>query len=750
MAHRRKWYMWLVVAVAAALLTLALLNQALLPPTGQILAGHDLRGQFYPWAEHVQQRLLAGEWPWWDPFHMGGYPMSGNPQIGFFYPPAWPALLLSPRLGWGLYLAFHLWWAATGMAWFMRRRGARWGGAALAALTYAFGGFMAARLQAGHVGMIASAAWVPWLLATYDWAVEQRSPWAALLAGLPWGLLLLAGNLNVAFYAGLIWLAYALQWAVHGGRWGLALRQLTLAGLVGVALGAVQLGSTAALVLRSARSAGTLATYGARWSLPPVHLLAFLVPGYFGIPGRTGWWSVENFEELTYYVGALPWLILPWAWRRKRSRWYLVVALLGLLLALGTYGVVYPLLYDLLPFFRLGRAPARAAFLIVFAASAWLGEAVSDWLASPMDARRQMLASWRPWWWAGLVAAVLALAATGAVFAAVHPSEQGGRLWHQAAGWATWLAVWAAGGGLLHLALSDREAHRRLGTWALGALVVFDLWTLLYPLVRTQAAAVSPLWQDARALIGETTQMVLPWSVQLEAQNDAGRVGLRSALGYNPIELAAYQDLAMSVPDPRSTAYDLLGVSHVVSPNPLEARFMEGAQGLVEIGHTDHVWVYSRPSALSVARLVYAAQVVPDSTAAVARVHDAGVAVSDTAILSEPPPCELTAGNGQARIVSMVPGRWVIETDSTAPALLVLAENAYPGWQVSVDGQPATALTAYTTLRAVCVPSGAHTVTWTYWPPWLVPGLVVSGLALLIVVAAMWRVWRCEQGDAAG
>jgi uncharacterized membrane protein YfhO len=83
------------------------------------------------------------------------------------------------------------------------------------------------------------------------------------------------------------------------------------------------------------------------------------------------------------------------------------------------------------------------------------------------------------------------------------------------------------------------------------------------------------------------------------------------------------------------------------------------------------------------------------------------------------------------------PGRWLIRTETDAPALLVLAETAYPGWRVTVDGQEAQALTAYTTLKGVCVPAGEHEVTWEYVPRVYQVGGVITLLALGLVVVGV-------------
>ena len=60
-----------------------------------------------------------------------------------------------------------------------------------------------------------------------------------------------------------------------------------------------------------------------------------------------------------------------------------------------------------------------------------------------------------------------------------------------------------------------------------------------------------------------------------------------------------------------------------------------------------------------------------------------------------------------------------------------MSETAYSGWRVTVDGQDEPWYTAYTAVRAVCVPPGQHQVEWVF-DPWTVKvGMGLSGLMVL-------------------
>jgi len=721
------------------ILTLLFLRPVLIPQGAQAIA-RDASYLFVPWLSFARESLAAGRFPLWDPTTFSGYPLYANPQVALFYPFTWLAILLRPGVGLSLYAALHVWLAGVGMYLLVRRSSPApheaWLPSLLAALTFMFSGFVAARLSEGHLGLLATLAWTPWIVLALEWSVERRSAWAGVLAGIPLALSILAGHTSSLLFVALIWLAYGLFVAITQRSWGLVIRQGALAGVTALAISAIQTLPTLQLIAHSTRTTGI--DYGFA-SLPPAHLVTLIVPGYFGDSTATGYWSVPNFAELTYYAGVLPLVVLVLALRRPTSRTWLYLALIvfGVLFALGTYSFLYPLLYDLLPPFRLGRAPARALFLYAFAAGPLIAEAVRTWQSTEDASRAEYVRPALRWVvLGGGLALIAALAATGAVFAALHPSDTSGRLWHQVGGWVIALFVLLAGTAALRAVLIGSRA--RLASILLVGVVIADLWGFGFRLFTLEDAAPGNLWTTARAELGDQMTRVLPWGVPVWDQNDATLAGLRSIFGYNTLELAAYNRLAAN-PNPLSKAYDVLGAGYVVAPFVLS----EGdSDQLTLIWSGEGGALYQRPHPLPLARLVNAYEVIPDPAAALAHLGSAEFDPAASAILDREPGCAPSGdAPGRVQIIETRPGAWHIETEYPAPSLLVLAETAYPGWRAAVDGQPVDILTAYTALQAVCVPAGSHAVTWEFGAPLLGMGAAISagGLTLCLGAAVLLR-----------
>jgi len=108
-------------------------------------------------------------------------------------------------------------------------------------------------------------------------------------------------------------------------------------------------------------------------------------------------------------------------------------------------------------------------------------------------------------------------------------------------------------------------------------------------------------------------------------------------------------------------------------------------------------------------------------------------------LLSGPPRIrvERVTAAGVARIVAETPNRVEIQAPLPGPRLLRLADAAYPGWRVYIDGRRAEMLLCDYVFRAVAVPAGKHRVSFRYEPTSFRLGLFSSLLCLSLVAGAL-------------
>ena len=78
------------------------------------------------------------------------------------------------------------------------------------------------------------------------------------------------------------------------------------------------------------------------------------------------------------------------------------------------------------------------------------------------------------------------------------------------------------------------------------------------------------------------------------------------------------------------------------------------------------------------------------------------------------------------------------------PGLVILADTYYPGWKLTIDGQPAPIYRTNRLMRGAAVKAGRHTLVYTYDPDSFRIGGALSIVGLLALAALV--PWACAGG----
>lgn len=174
----------------------------------------------------------------------------------------------------------------------------------------------------------------------------------------------------------------------------------------------------------------------------------------------------------------------------------------------------------------------------------------------------------------------------------------------------------------------------------------------------------------------------------------------------------------------------------------LNVRFVISAEPLDELArlermsvHDDHGRLYRVPNALPRATVVARAV---DVTSTPTEALLAMAARDDVAFLEVAPP-PLTATRGSVRIADYGLNRVTLDVETDGAALVVLADNHFPGWRATVDGDDVPILRSHATFRAVAVPAGKSSVRFEYRPGSFWLGLAAAFLGLLCFGIAAFR-----------
>jgi hypothetical protein len=443
------------------------------------------------------------------------------------------------------------------------------------------------------------------------------------------------------------------------------------------------------------------------------------------------------------YLGVLPLMLAVLAVILRRdslTRFFAVLALLGLALALGGYAISHGWFYQFAPGFGQLRAPARFVFVMDFAlavlAAFGFDALVREGGAlclTPLRAITRALP---------LVFLIVAVGAGGTALAIlILGQNQDPTIFARIANAVNALAFFLLLFGL-SVALLVARATRffRPRAWSLAALVLifFDLFSLgAYVDIGTDdptAAFRHPdLVQFLRSdgtfyRIDARTDIDAAWlpdTAILYSLYDAG--GL-----FNPLQLADTDRYWESLGSRSTPLYDLLNIKYLLARKntPLDLdKFKLAYEGDLN--------VYENTRVLPRVFMVYTTRVVADHAAAFAAIHAADFDPRQMLVVENG---RALAGQavGEARIVGYGPNEIVLEANSPREGYLFLSEVYYPGWRALVDEHEEQIVRADYLFRAVYVPAGAHRVRVMFDPWTFRAGAIISGA--LVVLLAAWGI----------
>jgi len=798
-AARAEPFVWGQVTAARATLVYALLAIAYLAaafaPTQQ-LGGSDYTPAGYMMMEFISRAIAAGHLPRWVPDIMGGLPLFANPGSTFHPVRLLLALVLRVRDVLPALFAVHFVVAGTGTYLLLRELRCRPWVAALGGLAYEFTGMLASLLYAGHDGRFIVAASAPLFLACLHRGIRSGrvAPFAAAAATL--GSAMLSFQLQSVYYlmlAGAAWALFTLATTWRDARTAsdATTRTTWLARRIGLGLGAVAVALALAAVdflpfvdyvdaSPRAASVGRGYDYATSFSMPPVETLGLAVPEQAGILG--GYQGTSLFKLHTEYVGALVVALaivgLLVSIRDRQWRFFAALGAFATTLAWGGYTPLYRLYYTILP----GTAKFRAPNISFYVATMSLVVMAGLTLERLATLREGDAVSWAPT--RRRVRALLGGIVGVAVLAWVTQSISGPASAAAGAGWLRFGIFALVVAGTLTAWLARRlTTPVAVAVLALGTTA--DLWMvdrrfllLVAPPDTLYAADDVVGYLQSRPDVGRV--WVFPNPVAGDSGGYLGnkqfgvhsnylmRFGLQQIGGEHGNQLQRWNE------------YGGVGQGNQMVDwhNLVRWRSMRRAAGiryavartLTEDGrvvpsgmqpvHEGAARVFRDDDALPRAYLVPAVVVAPGRGADLAAMtrddwEPRRAAVAESAITGVPTLAPnaapatgapavtptVTPPLGTATLVVDTPDSVVVHAVAPQPALLVLSDNHYPDWSVTVDGRPAQLHRVNHTFRGVAVGAGAHDVAFAFRPAALYRGLWLS-----IATAAALAAWSIAWG----
>ena len=752
----------------------------------------DVMVQNYPFRDFFARSIKDLSFPLWCPEINYGFPLFAEGQAGSLYPfNLLTSVLLPTYAGLNYNLIFHAWLAGAGTYWFLRLLGCLRAGALCGALVFSLSGFLVVRAMSFNY--VDACAWMPFLFALVESAVQKQRLSHLLLAGAVVALQLFAGHPQATTYAVGAAMLYALYRGCLSRCSPLYWLALLAVPVIGAGLAAVQLLPTMELVGLSGRGEGVGLEHFLSMSLPPERLITFLLPNYFGNSSTGSYWGREAgfFIQLCGYVGALPLLLSFVAWRSRsdsHAGFFIAMCGLALVLVLGRYTALFEFLYQIpgLDYFRI---PTRFLQWLAFGLAVLSGFGLDSLLRDENRSTHTF-----GLWICALFAAVAGLMAwgrwlqlrTGTIQS---PFEWGGDPTQYGrdfdADLVRFAAVLIAAVAILVISGRICVEHRGHGVGAtsiaaVALLVVFaELFSFgseFNAVIEPQVYQQPPQTADAiyrdrdrpevkfgtpPRLVSMVSEKNSPfdwhggWSIDSSSYRSypatlrlytGSLYGLGNVMpGWSPLHLARQWEFSRGYPH----FLDLAGVEYVVSYQRLRG---DG----VELTYTDSLGlkVYRNKGELPRAFVVADAVAIPDKRRRLAHMLGGGFdphyqAVTETVVtgyaLGRRVPLR------EASVVAYENERVELELGDHSGGLLVLSDTYYPGWKAWVDGEETEILPVNHLFRGVPVRPGAGSVRFVYEPESFTIGLWISLAATVLVAVLLITGWQGRFGaDAPG
>jgi len=698
----------------------------------------DFVEQEFPFRNLATSSLASGHIPQWNPYVFSGMPFIADIQVAFWYPVNMVQALfvsdghLSPVImQW--FIILHYFVAAAGMFYLVKTifKTDDWS-ALFAGIVYAFSGYLTA--QPMHQMIVYQLALFPFVLLLF---LKGCDSWKhSIFAGLLLGVMYLAGHpqtsLYLTFFLGLLAvyeIVYRMRNKETGKFSGMMIARMAIPALIAFGIFAIQLLPSQELATLSRRDVITFEK-SVEGSLSFGHLITLILPRLFGLTdamheAKVPYWNGAYYLswETMCYIGVLPLLfalIGAFGGKRKYVSFFAGMSLFAVLFALGDHFVIYKIFFQL-PLFNKLRTPARMMMVFTFAMSALAGLGLSQAIKRELAERTKKIIYGSAALFGFVWIAALAGIYTPQSFLASAPQVAA-----KSISWAAGLAAFP----VLAMALI---AFLLPGRKFAGAALAFTVIGITVVELFMYGMGINASTDDPRAAYNEQPELIK--MLKEDQAKELSRARIRSAHamllkrnqgaydriqlleGYNPLVL---QRSSPECFNPDITA-DLLNIKWSVMEKGQSANIIQ------------------RQTYLPRVKMYYKTSVHPDEEAKQLLRSDSAFDYRNVILLEEKPGIDISASDSSsiAKVARFEENEVEAKVTTKEQGMLFFSEVYYPAWHAYIDGKETKLYRAFTSLRAVEVPKGEHTIILKYESDAFKTGSMMTLATLGISLAAL-------------
>lgn len=664
--------------------------------------GSDLRANYYPSKDFLSKSFKKGELPFWTKDVGTGFPLFDEGQIGTFYLPNLLYLVLPTWAAWNLNYVLCFLLAFLGSYLFFRKLKLSEYASLFSAFSFSFGGYYISRII--HTSPLQTISLMPWLFLAGERLWQKATKLKVLLFAFILSQQIFAGGMQWVFISLIGVVIYLL--AQFRERQGSELVKkmgiLAISIVLAFTIAAPQILPIWQLRQVSERQEGLGAEEIFFFPYSFKDFVTLIKPNFFGTPKEATYLIPRKiYWENTAYIGILPLVFLLLAIvKRKRKNWevsFLILGLFTLLLVPGNESPFHFLLT--LPGFNNFRVPSRFLLLTTFSIAALAGSGL-DRLLDFVKTKSVKFLGFSVF----VVIFALSLFDLFSFVWSYHP---------------------------LVTVSEALEAPETAGSIKKGERIFthpeqVGVW---------REAFFKGGWQDTVPFVYFSNGLYANWNLVFD------RTSIRAYAGLYPDRYLKFYDLVAQMVDAAS-------VEHIISPVELPETDDFKKEKVIEPPRDDlpSYYVYQNVNSLERFRFVSEYSVVESLNDAVGLIEKGDFPFEKSVILEEDLGESFEKlSKKEIKVLVDENQKIVLKTVTDKDALLLVADSYYPAWEVAINEKQAEIIPANINQRAVKVPSGENTITFTYNPSEFQKGLKVTLTSLaifaLLALAGEVRFW---------
>lgn len=680
-------------------ITFIFFGNTLIPKENQIISAGDLRHIYLPYREFLRNSIFSGELPFWSPYLFSGTPFIAHPYTEFFYPTTLLSIFLPSNLYFSFTFALHVFLAGIFMYLLAKKFTDRLS-ATTSGIIYAFSGYFASRIYAGHLDYIISSALLPIIfLKSYEY-IQENNRKSLLIGSIFLCFQIFTGLISMTFYIFLAIILFHLFITQKSlSPIFNSLKKILFFFILGFGLSSIYFLPSYEFISNTIRGAGLPYTQASIGSSTLQSLFMFINPDFLGsdfLPSNFFHGPPTDYVAHTYFLGITPLLIIflgfaYFVYKKKLDAKVLALLSITVIFVFISLGPNSPvnlhfILWKILNIYKTTRLPVRHLIVAVFTLSLATGIILKQLKFNLLK-----------------IAILLVITFELLNFGKKHISLT------------KISALIPKNDQVLNKIFNEKELLRILPDYTLNSSV------------REEISFASPLIYKYFSTSGYTPAILSSYYNFIDKIN--GNIS-SSIEKFN-------SEIAPSFP--YLPAINFLNVKYIIVDKT--ADLLNQKEGYSPIDETRSYKIYEnknyRPRYffISQAKIYDNPAQLENNVGFDQQNFDKLITIASSEVrkIKYIPDCDKKTET-KIRIIDYKLNEVSIEVNSPCNGFIVSSEVYYPGWEAKIDGKKTDVIVSNLAFRAINIPKGEHIIKFYYQPKIFFISLLISGGFVIIAI----------------